>query len=231
MPIKRVDVFRSVVAQLDAVITDSDLRPGDRLGSERELAEKLQVSRVSVREALRALESMGKIEIRRNAGSFVVDPDGTALTRLLKSFEPLDEGFIKYLVDVREAMETKVVALIALQPEADLTSIAELTEQIGNELQAAQEGKGSLDVRFEAALGREAGNPVLARFQRAVHQLWIDAAIELGVAYGDRAALHEEHVGILSALQARDGDRAVALMAQHIQQVKWIAQTHRAGNG
>lgn len=110
VPIEKVDVFRSVVGQLDAMV--AKLRPGDSLGSERELAERLSVSRVSVREALRALQSMGKIEIRRNAGSFVVDPGGKMLAPLLTSSRPIDEGFIRDLVDVREAIETRVVALV-----------------------------------------------------------------------------------------------------------------------
>jgi GntR family transcriptional repressor for pyruvate dehydrogenase complex len=223
VPIQKVDVFRSVVGQLDAMV--SKLRPGDSLGSERELAERLSVSRVSVREALRALQSMGKIEIRRNAGSFVVDPGGKMLAELLTSSRPIDEGFIRDLVDVREAIETRVVALVGARSAAELAAAHEALALAEREIAAnnAESQSGSLDLRFEAALGAGCGNTLLARVQRAVHALWIDAAIELGIEYGDRATLHSQHVAILEALESRDTDRAVELMAEHVHQVKRLA--------
>src|SRR6516225_2173606 len=75
-PIKKIDVFRAILEQLESAI--AQLEPGDRLGSERQLAERLGVSRVSLREALRTLESIGKIEIRRQ-GSFVLASPGVSL--------------------------------------------------------------------------------------------------------------------------------------------------------
>ena len=113
VPIKRVDVYESVLAQLNALISESGMEPGDRLPPERELVERLGVSRVSVREALRAMESMGKIEIRPNAGSFLVHPNGNAMANQLKSVLPVDRTFLEHLVDVRAAVEDKVVALVA----------------------------------------------------------------------------------------------------------------------
>jgi GntR family transcriptional repressor for pyruvate dehydrogenase complex len=77
VPIKRVDVYGSVLAQLNALISESGMKPGDRLPSERELVERLRVSRVLVREALRALEGMGKIEIRSNAVASLFTPTVT----------------------------------------------------------------------------------------------------------------------------------------------------------
>jgi DNA-binding transcriptional regulator YhcF (GntR family) len=84
VPIKRIDVYESVLARSNALITESGMKPGDR-----ELVEKLAMGRVSVREALRALESMGKIEIRRNAGSFVVNPNGSGFASQLKATHPV----------------------------------------------------------------------------------------------------------------------------------------------
>src|SRR5215216_7949306 len=85
VPIKRVDVYGSVLAQLNALISESGMKPGDLLPSGRELVERLKVSRVLVREALRALEGMGKIEIRSTAGSFLIPPNGNAMVTQLKA--------------------------------------------------------------------------------------------------------------------------------------------------
>ena len=200
VPIKRVDVYESVLAQLNALITESGMEPGDRLPPERELVEKLGVSRVSVREALRALESMGKIEIRPNAGSFLVHPNGNALVNQLRAVAPVDRAFLGHLIEVRAAVEDRVVALVA-RSEADLRESGE---------------PGSLDLSFEAALAREAGNPLLAEMQRSVHHLWVEAWSECRIAPGDWRQFYVEHHAILEALERGDGEEARRLMAEHV---------------
>ncbi len=215
IPIKKVDVFRSLLGQLEEYIAQTDLQRGDRLGSERELAEQFQVSRVSVREALRSLEALGKVEIRRNAGTFIANPNGTSFEAQFKGSAAVDESFLRQLVDVRSAIEVKVVQLVAANPDANLSRVASLLARAEREIRAAEREEGSLDLRFEAALGRECGNPLLARFQQLVHELWIDAWSELGIAPGDREALHEQHKAILAAMAAGNGDLAVELMIDH----------------
>jgi len=216
VPIKRVDVYESVLAQLNALITDSGMEPGDRLPPERELVERLGVSRVSVREALRALESMGKIEIRPNAGSFLVHPNGNAIASQLKAVLRVDRAFLEHLVDVRAAVEDKVVALVAGRgAAADLGAVRAAVERSGADLDESGE-PGSMDLRFEAALARESGNPLLAEMQRSVHQLWVEAWGECGIAPGDWRRFYAEHLAILEALERGDGALARRLMADHV---------------
>jgi GntR family transcriptional repressor for pyruvate dehydrogenase complex len=215
VPIKRVDVYESVLVQLNALISESGMEPGDRLPPERELVERLGVSRVSVREALRALESMGKIEIRPNAGSFLVHPNGNAFASQMRSVLPVDRAFLEHLVDVRAAVEDKVVALVAKRAEADLTPVRAVIERAEADLSETGE-PGSMDLRFEAALAREAGNPLLAEMQRSVHQLWIEAWSECRIAPGDWHQFHAEHLEILDALERGDARLARRLMAEHV---------------
>jgi GntR family transcriptional regulator, transcriptional repressor for pyruvate dehydrogenase complex len=212
-PIKRVDIYQSVLDQLDQLVRS--LQPGDRLPAERELVQRLGVSRVSVREALRALESMGRIEIQRNAGSFVVHPTGNSMTAHLRSAAPLDEGFLGHLVDLRAAIEDRVVALVA-GGDADLAELGRLLAQLEEELEDPDLEAGSLDLRFEAALAKVAGNPLLSEVQRSVHELWVEAWSALGIAPGDRRQLHKEHVAIYQAI--RDGDEVLARrrIAEHV---------------
>ena len=215
VPIKRVNVYESVLAQLNALITESGMEPGDRLPPERELVEKLGVSRVSVREALRALESMGKIEIRPNAGSFLVHPNGNALVNQLRAVAPVDRAFLEHLIDVRAAIEDRVVVLVAGRPGADLSAVRVVLERSGASLRESGE-PGSLDLSFEAALAREAGNPLLAEMQRSVHHLWIEAWSECRIAPGDWRQFYVEHHAILEALEKGDGEEARQLMAEHV---------------
>lgn len=219
VPIERVDVYRSVLSQLERHLTASGFGRGDRLGSERELAEQFGVSRVVIREALRALESMGKIEIRRNSGSFVVDPHASPVSRWLQSEVAVSRPApVQEMVDLRAAIETKVVQLVH-RHGADLTVVEAVLAEAAEDIAAEGGDVASLDLRFEAALGELAGNPLLRELQRAVHAAWIELWTGQGLAPGAKCELHAQHEAILEALRARDEDRAVSLMATHIEQV------------
>lgn len=213
-PIRQVDVYREVLGQLERLV--GSLRPGDRIGSERELAEQLRVSRVSVREALRTLEAMGRVEIRRNAGCFVVDPEGTLPADRLRAGMAVDAEFLQWLSELRAALDAKAVELAARRGDLDLAPLRELLEQTGAELAGDEDVETSMDIRFEAVVARMAGNPLLTRVQAAVHRLWAEAWTEAGLAAGDRHEFHREHREILAALERGDGPGAVRLMSEHV---------------
>lgn len=211
--IPQVDVYREVLRQLDALV--GSMRSGERLGAERDLAEQLGVSRVSVREALRALESMGKVEVRRNAGTYVVDPDGRLPVEALRGGLPVDPAYLQWLTELRAAIETKVVELAARRG-ADLAPVRMLLERAGVELATSNTEDTTMDVRFEVLLARLAGNPVLARTQQLVHRLWVAGWAEAGLSPGDRREFHAEHLAILDALEAGEADLAVRRMHEHV---------------
>ncbi|MCW2900080.1 MAG: lutR 2 [Streptosporangiaceae bacterium] len=215
-PIRKIDVFRAVLGQLQDAV--ARMQPGERLGSERELAERLNVSRVSVREALRALESMGKVEIRRNSGTFVAQRQlGQPL--LIDTPADVDAYYIKQIGAAREALEVAIVRAVLDNPDGDLSGARAVLGTAGTELAGKAPAPGSLDLRFENALARACGNPVLAGLQRAVHEMWIDAWVRLGGAVADAPRLHNEHLRILAAMEARDADTAARLMAEHVNPV------------
>jgi GntR family transcriptional regulator, transcriptional repressor for pyruvate dehydrogenase complex len=216
IPIEKVDIRDAVLDRLTGLINTSDLKPGDRLPSERELVGALHVSRATIREALRTLESMGKIEVRRNAGSFIVDAAADPISTELKAIHPIDIRFLSYLVDVRAALEDRVVILAATDPRIDLSGAREALAMAEQELTSDRHDRGSFDLRFEAALGRAGGNPLLLELQRSIHTLWVEAWNKCQIAPGDQRRLHSEHVEILAAIEQRDVARARTLMADHV---------------
>jgi GntR family transcriptional regulator, transcriptional repressor for pyruvate dehydrogenase complex len=92
-------VYVEIVKELRSMIQEDGLKPGDKLPSERELTERLNVGRSSVREALRALELLGLIETRRGEGTFIRDFRGHQLVQLLSTFILQDD---RSKHDVRE---------------------------------------------------------------------------------------------------------------------------------
>jgi GntR family transcriptional regulator, transcriptional repressor for pyruvate dehydrogenase complex len=215
-PIPKIDVFRAVLGQLQQAV--ARMQPGARLGSERELAQRLDVSRVSVREALRALESMGKVEIRRNSGTFIAKRQlGQAL--IIDQPAEVDADYIHQLSVAREALECAVVRAVLAKPDADLSEARAVLDTAGKELTGKAKAPGSLDLRFENALSRACANPVLEGLQRAVHEMWIDAWVRLGGGVADAPRLHAEHRSIFAAMEAGDIDVAAQLMAEHVNPV------------
>ncbi|WP_314175680.1 FadR/GntR family transcriptional regulator [Streptomyces winkii] len=211
-PIRKIEIFRLALDQLSALV--ERMQPGDRLGSERELAEQLGVSRVTIREVLRTLEGMGKVDIRRNSGTFVAEP----VPHTLLSVTPpkqVDETHIRHLSELRAGIECEVVRLLARQDPMDLTHAEAALERAGTDL-AESSRQGSLDPSFEAGLARATDNPVLVEFQQAVHELWLHAWITMGGAIADRSHLHQEHLAILDALKRDQIQEAERLMRQHI---------------
>ena len=89
-PIKSTRIYEEIVRQVKAMIAEGRLKGGDRLPPERDLAEKFVVSRTSVREALRALESLGLVEIRPGEGTFIREMSVDARS---VPAERLDGGF------------------------------------------------------------------------------------------------------------------------------------------
>ena len=213
VPIPHIDVYEAVLDQLKVMV--AGMSPGDRLPAERELAERFGVSRVSLRAALRSLESMGRIDIRRNAGSFVVHPQSSPITGWLRDLVPVDDEFLNHLVEVRASIEDRVLILVD-RAHPDYSPIETLLDTIEHGLDAEDRETGSLDVRFESLLGRMSGNPLLTELQKSAHELWVDSWGSCGIAPGDPLALLEEHRRILTALMDSDIDRARSLMAAHV---------------
>lgn len=217
-PIAKIDVFREVKKQLETALMQ--MQPGEKLGSERELAARLNISRVSVREALRALEGQGKVEIRRNRGIFVADPQRIQV-RTHFDIASLDSiELVRHIAQVRAALEPKVVDLVLQNPQADLSHIAVVLEVMKSDLEDDSNEEpndySSLDLRFEDALGKEAGNPILAAYQRSIHELWIEVWVSLGGVVGDRRAFYRDHEMIYNAIVQGNRDEALRLMAIHV---------------
>src|SRR3989475_9716028 len=112
-PIKSTRIYEEIVRQVKQLIAEGRLKTGDRLPPERELAEKFVVSRTSVREALRALESLGFIEIRAGEGTFVREMSVDELVGPLALVLTSQREAIGELFEARRGLEPAIAALAA----------------------------------------------------------------------------------------------------------------------
>ncbi|MFH1058101.1 MAG: FadR/GntR family transcriptional regulator [Pseudomonadota bacterium] len=208
-------LYQSVVQALREAIISGSYQPGDALPSEMDLAAQLGVSRPVVREALRSLQSLGFVEIRRGikGGAFVGDPGRLRLGENLSDLIRLRRVTVAHLYQVRAHLEPEVCRLAALMAsDGDLTAIAAL--QAEYEATAAIDRRVVLNARFHRLVAQACHNPLYALLIDSIMDFTVEFVRAIKPA---ERMLHQdhEHLEILSALQARDPGRAFALMQRH----------------
>ena len=228
MPFEKVQAEKlslAVVRQIELLILRGVLRPGDRLPAERELAEKLGVSRPSLREALSQLRERGLLESRAGSGVFVADVLGSAFSpALIQLFASHDEALFDALAFRRDMEGLAAARAARLGSEADLLVI----DTIFRRMQAAarpgvraRDGEGAkLDAEFHMAIIEAGHNVVMLHMMRAMYDL-----LREGVFYNrqvmfeqkfTRGDLLDQHQAINQALLARDPEAARAAVEAHL---------------
>jgi GntR family transcriptional repressor for pyruvate dehydrogenase complex len=221
-PVRRSRVYEQIVEQIQRLIQEGQLAPGDQLPPERVLAETFQVSRASVREALRALELRGLIEGRQGGGTFVRAPSTDDLIWPMAS-ALLAGAEMDQLMEVREMIEPHIAELAALRatPEA-IAAMKALLER-----QAARVQRGELpieeDTAFHNALAVATGNSVLQRMLHLIVDL-LEASRARWFQSPDRPAKSlAGHWQVLDAIERRDPQAAYQAMAAHVRSVRGVA--------
>lgn len=212
-------VSEEVVKQVQEAIFSGELAPGDRLPPERELAEQFGLSRMSVRDALRRLESSGLVEIKvgSNGGAFTREPNFDPLRETLSSMLRWKKANILELVETRKIVETAVAGLAAQRAnKEDLREMREAIEAAQRALSSGQPNYGPHSVKFHAALAKAAKNHVLNLTVRSFRG-WFSDVLEKLLTTADMAERAiADHWELYKAIEAHDAERARELMAQHL---------------
>lgn len=206
------------MSQIEGLLERGELRPGDQLPAERQLAEQLQVSRASVREALRSLELMGIVETRAGGGTFVREATADALSRPLSSLIARGHG-LEQVIEVRGLLEPAIAALAAGRITAE--ELAELRDILAAQQAKVKAGQpyAEEDTRFHELIGQASRNELLVTMLGVIWDV-LRTSREEWLQTNTRAhASLDAHRRILAALEARDGEAARSAAAQHIRAV------------
>ena len=218
-PVRVVRASDGVVQQVKARIFGGKLGPGDQLPPEKNLAEQFELSRVTIRDALRVLESQGLIEIRVGArgGAFVARPSTQPVSESLTNMLRLQRTTVQQLVEARLVVEPQVAALAAQRATA--RDVKAMTEAIAN----ARAGRAVRDpyfiphsVAFHVALAEAAKNQVLLFAVSSFRTLFHEALARLLPADDMARRAIVDHQYILEAITVRDAQRARHLMSTHL---------------
>ena len=221
-PVEGRRAFEEILFQLEEAIAAGHLSAGDRLPPERELAQRFEVSRTSVREALRVLEALGIVRVRRGAdnGATLLEEPSNAITHLLRFYLALEHVSMTSLLEFRTAHESWMAAAAARRrPERELGEAAELLEHMEAEDLSEREFLEA-DLAFHTALARACGNELATLVLEGCRTSILRTMVEVTVAAGDwpamRDRLRREHRGIHQAIGAGDADLASQLVEEHL---------------
>lgn len=223
-PVRKQRAFESVLEQVESRILDGRLRPGDRLPNERALSQSLDISRPSLREALRVLEAMDIITVRTGigaaGGSTINDAPGAMVSRLLRLYVALGHFTVTDVVDTRRALERRTVREAAT---------ARTTEQLGrlHDLITDMDRNADdperyfdIDSKFHVAIAEAAGNPLIAHLMAGLRDAFSHQMLtggpkrETWPAVVARAS--SDHRATLAAIEDADPDAAEAAILHHL---------------
>jgi len=221
-PIKSTRIYEEIVRQVKQLIAEGRLKSGDRLPPERELAEKFVVSRTSVREALRALESLGFIEIRAGEGTFVREVSVDALVAPLALMMTSQREAIGELFEARRVLEPAIAALAASRATPDeVQDMERILEAQAREVAAGRTGLAE-DAAFHTAIGAAAHNRAITRIVHAIMDLLTQSREESLNTPGRPTRSHQDHRRILQAIAKRNPSAARQAMADHLVAVEGL---------
>lgn len=221
-PIKRRRLSDEVTAQVRAQIAAGEIRPGDKLPAERQLAERVGVSRGAVREALRSLELAGVVEMRHGVqgGAFVTHGVPGVMSDNLKDLFHLKGVTLGELTEARIWIETLVSRLAC--ERATEEDIANLSANVDEAERLFREGryddKIDVNVEFHNILARSTHNPVMEMLMAALMEVMRDFAHEVGGERNDLTLRARRR--FLALLRKRDADGAARAMQTHVTQLQ-----------
>ncbi len=217
--VRRDKVYEGVAKQIERLILKK-LQPGDKLPSERDLAESLGVSRSSIRDAIRSLELMGMVEPRQGAGTIVRQISSDSLVNPLANARKRKEELVGELLDFRKMLEPSLASRAATRVSAE--ELAEMEDILKRQDEKLRNGESTIaeDTEFHYAIALASGNSVVRKVLDTLMDLLRDSRERSLQVDGRPQKSLAGHRKILAALNRHDADAAKLAMRHHIEDVE-----------
>lgn len=214
-PIKKVMVHESVVSQLRQLIAARRLRPGDKLSSERELAEVLQVSRASVREAIKVMNVLGLITVRPYEGIFVGGEVSRFFAEPLAQMVIMEESDLESLFEARETIEIRAAELAAVRAKDE--DIIALRTAVDLMLSASEtQDLIDADLAFHINIAKASKNLIFCKLIEAIREMLQRVQEQLVKYPGIPERAINEHRQILDFVMRHNPVAAADSMKKHL---------------
>ena len=220
--LKKPILSKEVEEQLRQTINSGLYKPGDKLPSERELVEQFEVSRVTVRDALKNLQNLGLISVRRgvNAGAYVSEPTPQPITQSIDNLIQMGKLNFAHLIEIRLYVEPDVARSAALHhtPE-DIDTLKELLDRAEACLEISRKKARLTNVQFHSEVAKITRNALIIFLCESITQVFSAMLIEMTHTKLDKKGISKlisEHRRILEAIVKKDSKEAFKRTKQHL---------------
>ena len=218
-PIKKTRVAEEVANRIRTLILDDTFPQGQPLPSERVLTEQFGVSRGSIRDALRMLETIGLIETQHGRGTFPRELTVDRLVAPLASMMTFRHDLQDELLDVRRMFEPAVARVAASRATDE--DFADLQRILDAQQRKLKKGQSAIveDTAFHAALARSTRNRVVVSLMATLNDLLVESRKLTLKQKGRPAKSIQGHEAVVAAMRRRDAEGAAQAMYKHIDQI------------
>jgi len=218
-----VRLYESVIEQIMDLIKNNELKPGDKLPPERELAKKLSISRNSLREAFRVLESRGLVKSKPGGGRYIREMRKNGYNNTENIILSLEKSSILELLEAREMFEVKIAKLAAQRATTEDIELIEKALNKINEEEELKHGKETeSDTEFHLAIASASHNFVFVNIIKLHLDLLRDTREKTWEIPGRREEQQEEHQAIFKAIKEHNSKKAGEAMLKHLKNIKEI---------
>lgn len=210
-----------IVLQIRELIANGKLKPGDKLPPERELAGIFNVSRTSVREAIKTLATMGLIEIKKGHGVFVKEATLDSIINNVADALVLSKEEMKQLFEIRKVLETQAAAWAAERAtEEEIEELMKMIKEVKSKKKLDLALARDYDERFHTKIIRASHNNVLLKVMSGLFDVLDKVRTKTAIVPGRAAKSINDHEAIAIAISNRDAQKASEAMFQHIESVQ-----------
>ena len=219
--VRKGKLYEEVARQIESFILEK-LKPGDKLPAERELAEMFSVSRSSIRDAIRSLQSMGLVEPRQGVGTVVCEITADAVINPLANVLGRKRQMVTELLDVRKMLEPPLAARAASHASAE--ELAEMEEILRRQQEKVARGENTVeeDSEFHYAIAMASDNSIVLKVLDMLMDLLRETRERSLQVEGRSQKSLDGHRRILSAIKRHDSEAAQNAMRRHIEDVEHI---------
>jgi GntR family transcriptional repressor for pyruvate dehydrogenase complex len=228
---KQSRIFQHVVDEIQSAILDGRIKAGDQLPSEMKLKEMFEISRGSIREALRVLEQKGLIDIKTGVagGAVVRAPDHNQVTESLNLLVKSQQVSLNHLLDFRLEIEGTVAALAARRAKkSEIEFLKSLLRQARDLLGIAESNGDQLleiDTKLHVGISQISGNPIFTAVLRMVHENLLNTYDWLALKSSNALNSNFEDMEMMiQAIENGDDDRARTMAQEHVRKCHQYAE-------
>jgi len=217
--IKRESTLEVIVQQIKDQIKKGILKPGEKLPSERKLADLLRVSRASIREAIQALAFSGYLEVIQGKGTYILEI-ATQYDEIVKFFSEFSNYSLDYLMEARIMLEgefARLAALNASQEEIDVI------ERVFNEIAKSKDLNSFVvkDLKFHLTIAKATHNPFMYGLMKIIGEmLYKETRKIIEISRDTRENTIETTRELVQAIKKRNAEQAKELMSEHIRSIR-----------